>query len=99
MTVKRLVDARALLRKDLHPELVYLLAQTLAEEHGAAGIFHRAGDFPTQTDPEFSIAEEAREFYKNGPSFLQRYLPFWMINFSKRMLAVLLAGIAIVIRC
>jgi hypothetical protein len=86
-----------IVRKDMHPELVYLLAQTLAEEHGAAGIFHRAGDFPTQTDPEFPIAEEAREFYKNGPSFLQRYLPFWMINFSKRMLAVLLAGIAIVI--
>src|SRR4029078_12462234 len=75
-------------RKDMHPELVYLLAQTLAEEHGAAGIFHRAGDFPTQTVPNFPIAEEAREFYKNGPSFLQRYLPFWMINFSKRMLAL-----------
>ena len=86
-----------LVRKDLHPELVYLLAQTLVEEHGGAGIFHRAGDFPTQTDPEFVVAEEAREFYKNGPSFLQRYLPFWMINFAKRMFAVVLTAIAVVI--
>lgn len=86
-----------LVRKDLHPELVYLLAQTLSEEHGGAGIFHRAGDFPTQTDAEFSVAEEAREFYKNGPSLLQRYLPFWMINFTKRMLAVLLTGMVVVI--
>ena len=84
-------------RKDLHPQLVYLLAQTLSEEHGVAGIFQRAGEFPMQNDPEFVIAEEARDFYKNGPSFLQRYLPFWMINFTKRTFAVLLTVIAVVL--
>jgi hypothetical protein len=73
------------------------LAQMMLEEHSAAGVFQRAGEFPTQTDPEFPVAEEAREFYKNGPSYLQRYLPFRMINFTKRMLAVLLTVIAIVI--
>jgi TRAP-type uncharacterized transport system substrate-binding protein len=84
-------------RKDLHPELIYLLAQTLQEEHSGAGIFQREGEFPTQTDPEFPVAEEARDFYKNGPSFLQRYLPFWMINYTKRVAAILVAVIAIVI--
>ena len=84
-------------RKDLHPELIYLLAQTLQEEHGGAGIFQRAGEFPSQTDPEFPVAEEARDFYKNGPSLLQRYLPFWMINYTKRVIAVSLTAIAIVI--
>jgi TRAP-type uncharacterized transport system substrate-binding protein len=82
-----------IVRKDLHPELAYLLAQTLSEEHGGPGIFHRAGDFPTQTDPEFPVAEEAREFYRNGPSFMQRHLPFWMV----RLLALLLAAAVIVI--
>jgi TRAP-type uncharacterized transport system substrate-binding protein len=84
-------------RKDLHPELVYLLAETLAEEHGGAGVFHRAGEFPTQSDPEFTVAEEARDFYKNGPSFLQRYLPFWMINVTKRMIALFVTAIAIIV--
>lgn len=84
-------------RKDLHPELVYLLAQALMEEHGPAGLFHRAGDFPTQTDPEFPFAEQAHDFYKNGPSFMQRYLPFWMINISKRVVAVMLAAVAIIL--
>jgi NMT1-like family len=84
-------------RKDLHPELIVLLAQAISEEHGGAGIFHRAGDFPTQTDPEFPVAEEARDFYKNGPSFLQRYLPFWMINYTKRVAAILVTVIAIII--
>jgi len=86
-----------LVRKNLHPELVVLLAQTILEEHGGAGVFHRAGEFPTQTDPEFPMAEEAHDFYKNGPSFLQKYLPFWMINYTKRIIAVSLTAMAIVI--
>jgi hypothetical protein len=84
-------------RKDLHPDLVYLLAQTLVEEHSAAGIFQRAGDFPTQTDPEFPVAEEAREFYRNGPSLLHRYFPFWMISSARRAAAIIVAVVAVVI--
>ena len=84
-------------RKNLHPELIYLLARTLQEVHGAAGVFQKAGEFPTQTDPEYPVAEEARDFYKNGPSFLHRYLPFWMINYAKRAAAIIVAAVAIVI--
>ena len=84
-------------RKTLHPELIYLLAQTLKEEHGGAGVFQHVGDFPTQTDPELPMAEEAVDFYRNGPSFLHRYLPFWMINYAKRVAAILVTIIAIVI--
>jgi hypothetical protein len=84
-------------RKDLHPELIYLLAETAVEEHGSAGIFQRAGEFPSIIDPEFPVAEEARDFCKIGPSLLQRYLPFWMINYSKRIIAVSLTAIAIII--
>ena len=84
-------------RANLHPEMIYLLAQTMTEEHGRGGIFHRAGNFPTQTDPDLPMAEEAVDFYKNGPSYLQRYLPFWMINYTKRVAAILLTVFAIVI--
>jgi TRAP-type uncharacterized transport system substrate-binding protein len=84
-------------RSNLHPEMIYLLAQSMKEEHSRGGILRRAGDFPTQTDPEFPMAEEAIDYYKNGPSIFQRYLPFWMINYAKRLIAVLLAVFAIVI--
>ncbi len=59
-------------REDLHPEIIDLLAKTLVEVHGGAGIFQRAGEFPTQTDPEFAVADGALEFYKNGSSFRDR---------------------------
>jgi TRAP-type uncharacterized transport system substrate-binding protein len=84
-------------RKDLHPQLIYLLAQTMKEEHAGAGIFSRLGEFPTQTDPEYPMAEEALDFYRNGPSFLQRYLSFWMINYAKRVVAILVTVVAIII--
>jgi uncharacterized protein len=84
-------------RANLHPELIYLLAQTMKEEHNHSGIFHRVGDFPTQTDPDLPMAEEAVDFYRNGPPLLQRYLPFWMINYAKRVAAIVVAAIAVVI--
>ncbi len=88
---------RLLARANLHPEIIYLLAQAMKEEHSGGGIFHRAGEFPTQTDPEYPMAEEAVDYYKNGPSFLQRYLPFWMINYAKRLTAILVTAIAVII--
>ena len=86
-----------LVRKDIHPALIDLLAQAIVEAHGKPGIFQQAGEFPTLTDPEYPLAHSARDFYKNGPSFLNRYLPFWMTSYAQRIIAVLVAVIAIVL--
>jgi TRAP transporter TAXI family solute receptor len=86
-----------LVRKEIHPAIIDLLAQTIVEVHAAPGIFQRIGEFPLQTDPEFPIAEEALDFYKKGPSLLNRYLPFWITNYVKRAIAVLFTAIAIII--
>ena len=84
-------------RKGLHPQLIYLLAQVLKEVHSGGGVFQRPGEFPSMTDPELPMAEGAVDYYRNGPSFLQRYLPFWMINYAKRVAAILVTAVAIVI--
>ncbi len=85
-----------LVRRDIHPALIDLLAQTIVEAHGRPGIFQKAGEFPTQIDPEYPVAQSARDFYRNGPSFLHRHLPFWMTGYAQRAIAVLVAVIAIV---
>ena len=79
------------LREDLHPAIIDLLAKTLVEVHSGAGIFQRAGEFPTQTDPEFAMADGAREFYKNGPSYLNKYLSYWTVSLIKKIIAVILS--------
>jgi TRAP-type uncharacterized transport system substrate-binding protein len=86
-----------LIRNDLHPAHIRLLAQALLETHRAPGLFQRAGEFPIPTDTEFPMAEGAIEFYKNGPSFLDRYLPFWITNYAKRFIALMATVIVIVL--
>ena len=86
-----------LVRKDIHPALINLLAQAIMEAHGKADIFQQAGEFPTLIDPEYPLAPSARDFYKNGPSFLNRYLPFWMTSYAHRIIAVLVAVVAIIL--
>lgn len=86
-----------LVRNDIHPALIDLLAQAIVETSGKPGIFQRAGEFPTLIDPEYPLAPSALDFYKNGPSFLNWYLPFWMTSYAHRIIAVLIAVIAIVL--
>jgi hypothetical protein len=86
-----------LVRDDIHPAIINLLVQAMLEAHSGPGLFQRAGDFPTLTDPEYPVAQSALHFYKNGPSFLHRYLPFWITNYAQRIIAVLAAVIAIVL--
>jgi TRAP-type uncharacterized transport system substrate-binding protein len=86
-----------LVRNDLNPALISLLAQALLETHRAPGLFQRAGEFPIPTDTEFPMAESAVEFYKNGPSFLHRYLPLWMVPHVQRLFAFLLTAVAVIL--
>jgi TRAP-type uncharacterized transport system substrate-binding protein len=86
-----------LVRDDVHPEIIGLLARALVEVNGEPGVFQQFGEFPTQSDPEYPMAESARDFYKNGPSFLHRYLPFWLANYARQALAILVTAVAILV--
>jgi hypothetical protein len=86
-----------LVRNDLHPQIVYLLTQALMEVHGDAGPFKSAGEFPAQRDPEYPMADTARDFYRSGPTFLNRYLPFWIVNYMQRAVALLVAATAVLV--
>jgi hypothetical protein len=86
--------SKVLIRSDLHPEIVQLLLQTMKEVHGGADLFHRSGEYPNGTDSEYTVAATAIDFYKNGPSFMQRHLPLWLSVHVQRAIAVLVTGIA-----
>ncbi|HMF22159.1 MAG TPA: TAXI family TRAP transporter solute-binding subunit [Pseudolabrys sp.] len=87
--------AKVLVRGDLHPEIVQLLLQAMVETHGARGVFQRGGEFPNGTDTEYPVAPAAIDFYKNGPSFMQRHLPLSLSVHAQRAIAVLVTAIAI----
>jgi len=78
-------------RNDLHPAVVTMLADALQKTHGAPGLFERPNEFPTESDPEFPMAPAALDYYRNGPSFLNRYIPFWVTHTAQRFAALLIA--------
>src|SRR5580704_10542353 len=88
-------NAKVLIRGDLHPEIVYLLLQAMKEVHAGKEIFQNVGEFPNGGDTEYPVAASASDFYKNGPSFLQRHLPLWLNVYVQRAIAVLLTVIAV----
>ncbi len=77
-------------RSDLHPALISLLLQAATETHRAGDGFEREGEFPTPKYLDFELSKEAERFYKSGPPFLQRYLPFWAANLLGRLKIMLL---------
>ncbi len=78
-------------RASLHPALIDLLVQAASEIHGSAGWFQKRSEFPSASYTEIPVAREAARFYRDGAPFLQRYLPYWLANFTERMWVVLVA--------
>ena len=89
--------ANLVARADLHPALIYLLLEAASEVHGAPGLFHNAGEFPSAVATDFPLSEEAQRYYKTGRPFLQRYLPYWLANLVQRMLVFLVPIIGVLV--
>ena len=86
---------RILVRDTLHPDIVHRLLKTMIDEHNGPEIFQRSREFPMNADPEYPMAASAVDYYKNGPSLLQRYLPLWLTVHVQRLIAVLVTTVAV----
>jgi len=83
-------------RKDLHPALQYLFLDAASQIHSGPGFFHKAGQFPAPEAIDLPLSADARHFYKSGPPFLQRYLPFWLAVLGERLLILLIPLVGVV---
>ena len=86
-----------LARSELHPALINLLLEAAKVVHKFGGEFEREGEFPTPKYLDFKLSAEAERFYRHGPPFLQRYLPFWIAILVSRMAILLLPLVAVVL--
>ncbi len=83
-------------RRDVHPALQFLLLRAATEVHSRPGMFQHAGEFPAPEEIDLPLSTEARRFYRSGPTFLQRTLPFWLAEFVQRMLILIVPIIGVV---
>jgi TRAP-type uncharacterized transport system substrate-binding protein len=84
-------------RDSLHPALVYLLLQAATDVHSGPGIFRKEHEFPADRDTDLALDDQAEHFYKSGPPFLRRVLPFWLATLLDRMLVLIIPLIAVLI--
>jgi TRAP-type uncharacterized transport system substrate-binding protein len=77
-------------RSDLHPALQFLLLEAASEIHGGRRVFHRSGQFPAAEGTDLPLSPQAREYYKTGPPWLQRHLPFWLAVLMDRFVVILI---------
>ncbi|PKO48484.1 MAG: C4-dicarboxylate ABC transporter substrate-binding protein [Betaproteobacteria bacterium HGW-Betaproteobacteria-4] len=89
--------ANLIIRDDLHPALQTLLLRTASEVHGKSGFFQDAGEFPAYMDQMLPLSPDAARYFKSGPPFLQRYLPFWLAVLVDRLIVLLVPVFALLI--
>ena len=89
--------ANLVVRDDFHPALVGLLLQAAEKVHGGGSLFDQPGCFPNDQNLEFPLNDDARRYFKHGPPFLQRYLPFWTANLLDRMKIMLIPLLTLLI--
>jgi TRAP transporter TAXI family solute receptor len=82
-------------RSDFHPALIGLFIDAAEEIFSPGGVFEETGEFPSLKMLDFKTSEDIRRYYKSGPSFLRRYLPFWLANFLDRMKIMLVPLVAV----
>jgi TRAP-type uncharacterized transport system substrate-binding protein len=88
-------ETNLVVREDLHPELAYLLLKAARHVHEPGGLLRRPGEFPRPQDVDYALSDQAERWFRNGPPFLQNYLPFWAANILQRVLIVLVPIAAI----
>lgn len=84
-------------RSDFHPALTAQLLQAARQVHGQGGLFEQPGQFPSKRFINFELNPDAERYYRSGPPFLQRYLPFWAANLIDRLVIMLVPIITLMI--
>jgi TRAP-type uncharacterized transport system substrate-binding protein len=95
----RLVATKAMLvaRADLPSPLVNLLLDAAQELHSGQGYFEAAREFPGTAPVDLPVSAVADRHNRFGPSFLHRYLPFWVATFLEHLIVIVLPVLVIVI--
>jgi len=94
-----MIGSKAMLaaRDSFHPALINLMIDAARDVHGGQGVFEAAGEFPGTAPLDLHVSQYADQHKRFGPSFLYRYLPFWIATFVERAIIVVVPLIVILV--
>jgi hypothetical protein len=67
-------------RDDISPDITRLVLSEAESVHGNGGLLEEQGEFPSTHLVEIPMAEDARRYLEEGPTGLERYLPYWLAS-------------------
>jgi TRAP-type uncharacterized transport system substrate-binding protein len=89
--------ATLLCREDLNRDIAVLILQTCREIQEKGAWLEKSGEFPSKQGVTFPLLPEAKQFLEKGPSFLFKFLPFWVANMVNRLWIMLIPLFTLVI--
>jgi uncharacterized protein len=82
--------ASLVVRPDIHPALIPLLIESARDQLDQGSLLANAGEFPSAYGVEAPLADEARQYFEQGPSFFYRWLPFRYASAATRFMIILI---------
>jgi len=95
----KLIGTKAMLvaRDDLSPLIANLLLEAARELHSEQGYFAGVGEFPNAAPVDLPVSADASRHLRFGPSFLHRYLPFFVATYLERLIVLLVPLLVILV--
>jgi uncharacterized protein len=88
--------ASVVVNESLHPAVKRMTAQIARQVHGGAGLFHKAGDFPSLRKLDFSGASEVRSTLARGLPWIDANLSAVQAQWARRLTLI---GIPVALLC
>ena len=95
----KLIGTKAMLvaRHGLSPSITNLLLEAAREVHSPQGYFAGVGEFPNTAPVDLPVSADAIGHLRFGPSFLHRYLPFFVATYLERLVVLLVPLLVILV--
>ncbi len=91
------VSAELVAQKGINPAITGLLLDIIARTESPRSILQKEKEYPNDRELSFEQNEDSVRYFKNGPSFLNKYLPFWVAVWGDRLLKILIPILAVLI--
>lgn len=82
--------ATVVVNERFHPSLTPLVLQALDSVLRDGGLLERRGEFPSAKYVGYPLTGEAQHYFKFGPPFLLRFMPFWAASLVDRLVMVVI---------
>jgi TRAP-type uncharacterized transport system substrate-binding protein/ABC-type amino acid transport system permease subunit len=73
-------SSQVVVRKDLHPAIVYLLLEAMTASHRGATIVSKDGEFPALRGGHLPVADYVSSYYLAGVPWIYKNLPRWLAS-------------------